>query len=268
MDVCKITLKLITALKLVKIDTPHLYAGFYMTQHNNDLGQAIGSPISDWQVCQRPPKTGMHSNYCKVEALNVDKHMHDLYHAFSKDHDHSNWTYLPYGPFNGEHGFDEFKTWLETTCTGDDPLFHTIIDLNSDKAVGIASLMRIEPQIGVIEVGHIHFSPLMQRTPLSTEAIYLLMKRVFDELGYRRFEWKCDSLNAPSCNAAKRFGFIPEGIFRQATMYKNRNRDTAWFSIIDSEWPALKVIFEAWLAPENFETSGQQINKLQFFRNT
>lgn len=146
-------------------------------------------------------------------------------------------------------------------------LFHTVIDLKSDKAVGIASLMQIRPESGVIEVGHIHFSPLMQRTPLSTEAIYLMMKRVFDELGYRRFEWKCDSLNSPSCNAAKRFGFSPEGIFRQVLMYKGRNRDTAWFSIIDSEWPALKAMFEAWLTPENFDTSGQQINNLQFFRN-
>ncbi|MCL4108379.1 UNVERIFIED_CONTAM: hypothetical protein GTU68_065407 [Idotea baltica] len=224
--------------------------------------------MSEWQARDLPPNTVMQGNYCRVEPIDIEKHAEDLYHAFAKDNDHSNWTYLPYGPFNGENGFDKFKTWIKTTCTNNDPLFHTIIDLNSEKAVGIASLMRIEPEIGVIEVGHIHFSPLMQRTPIATEAIFLMMKRVFDELGYRRFEWKCDSLNAPSCKAAKRFGFVPEGIFRQVTMYKNRSRDTAWFSIIDSEWPTLKKMFEAWLTPENFDENQQQINKLQFFRKT
>ncbi len=237
-----------------------------MTQYKNSLGQAIGSPLTDWQACERPPKTAILGNYCRVEALNIEKHAEDLYHAFAKDQDHSNWTYLPYGPFNGDDGFDEFKAWMNSTCSGQDPLFHTVIDLKTNIAVGIASLMRIEPKIGVIEVGHIHFSPLMQRTPISTEALYLLMKRVFDELGYRRYEWKCDSLNTPSCNAAKRLGFTPEGVFRQLTMYKGRNRDTAWFSIVDSEWPALKTMFEAWLAPENFDESGQQINSLQTFK--
>jgi len=237
-----------------------------MTQYKNSLGQAIGSPLTDWQACERPPKTAMLGNYCRVETLNIEKHVEDLYQAFAKDQDHSNWTYLPYGPFNGDEGFDAFKAWMNSTCSGQDPLFHTVIDLKTNKAVGIASLMRIEPQIGVIEVGHIHFSPLMQRTPISTEALYLLMKRVFDELGYRRYEWKCDSLNAPSCNAAKRLGFTPEGIFRQATMYKGRNRDTAWFSIIDSEWPALKAMFEAWLVPENFTNVGEQIHSLHSFK--
>jgi len=237
-----------------------------MTQQKNNLGQTIGSPLRDWQGCQSPPKTIIQGNYCRVEVLNIEKHAEDLYHAFAKDQDHSNWTYLPYGPFDGVDGFDEFKAWMNSTCRGEDPLFHTVIDLKTNKAVGIASLMRHELAIGVIEVGHIHFSPLMQRTPISTEALYLLMKRVFDELGYRRYEWKCDSLNAPSCNAAKRLGFKPEGIFRQATMYKSRNRDTAWFSIIDSEWPTLKVMFEAWLAPENFTNTGEQINSLNSFK--
>ena len=237
-----------------------------MTQHKNSLGQAIGAPLSDWQACQRPPKTAIQGNYSRVETLDIDKHAEDLFHAYANDEDQSNWTYLPYGPFNGEGGFEEFKAWIKATCTSDDPHFHTVIDIKNNKAVGIASLMRIEPQIGVIEVGHIHFSPLMQRTPISTEAIYLLMKRIFDELGYRRFEWKCDSLNTPSNQAAIRFGFIPEGVFRQATMYKGRSRDTSWYSIIDSEWPALKAMFEAWLKPANFDESGQQINSLQSFR--
>ena len=231
--------------------------------HKNELGQAIGFPLKDWQACQRPPKTPIHGRYCRLETLDVATHVEDLYEAYGKDQEHSNWTYLPYGPFND---FNEFKAWMKQTCCNDDPHFHTVIDLKTNKAVGIASLMRIEPEVGVIEVGHIHFSPLMQRTPVSTEALYLLMKRVFDELGYRRYEWKCDSLNSPSCNAAQRLGFTSEGIFRQLLIYKGRNRDTAWFSIIDKEWPALKAMFEAWLEPTNFDESGHQKNTLHFFK--
>ena len=236
-----------------------------MSEHTNDLGQAIGFPLSDWQECDRPSINPIIGDYCRLEMLDVEKHAEDLYQAFGTDQDQSNWTYLPYGPFDK---FETFKEWMNENCNGFDPFFHTVIDLKTGKPVGIASLMRIQPKVGVMEVGHIHFSPLMQRTPISTEALYLLMKRVFDELGYRRYEWKCDSLNAPLCNAAKRLGFIPEGVFRQLTMYKNRNRDTAWFSIIDSDWPALKTMFQAWLAPENFDASGQQIHSLQSFRKT
>lgn len=236
-----------------------------MKKHTNDLGQAVGFPMSDWQACERPPKTSMTGRYCRVEPMDVEKHAEDLFHAFAKDEDQSNWTYLPYGPFDD---FDKFKEWMKTTCCKEDPLFHTIFDLNTNKTVGIASLMRIEPHVGVVEVGHIHFSPLMQRTPISTEALYLLMKRVFEELGYRRYEWKCDSLNAPSRAAAERLGFSLEGIFRQLTMYKGRNRDTAWLSIIDSEWPALKTMFDSWLDPKNFDELGNQINRLQFFKTT
>ena len=235
-----------------------------MKEYTNDLGQPIGFPIPDWHACKRPPKTSIVGNYCRVQTLDIEKHAEDLYQAYGNDQDQSNWTYMPYGPFDN---FADFKAWMSNTCCGNDPHFHAVIDLQSEKAVGIASLMRILPKVGTIEVGHIHFSPLMQRTPISTEALFLLMKRVFDELGYRRYEWKCDSLNGPSCNAAKRLGFTPEGIFRQLTMYKNRNRDTAWFSIIDSEWPALKVMFEAWLAPKNFDASGQQLKSLQSYKS-
>lgn len=235
-----------------------------MSEFKNELGQPIGPPLSDWQACDRPPKTPITGQYCRVETLDLEQHAEDLYQAYGNDQDHSNWTYMPYGPFDS---FEDFKLWMSKTCCGSDPHFHTVIDLKSEKAVGVASLMRIEPAVGVIEVGHIHFSPLMQRTPISTEALYLLMKRVFDELGYRRYEWKCDSLNGPSNKAAKRLGFVPEGIFRQLTMYKGRSRDTAWYSIIDSEWPALKAMFEAWLSPENFDESGKQLKPLQRFRS-
>jgi len=234
-----------------------------MQKFKNNLDQTIGFPLPDWQACERPPSTSIQGNYCRVEKLDVEKHAEDLFDAYAKDTNHGNWTYLPYGPFSN---FTDFKTWLINSCCNDDPFFHTVIDLKTEKAVGIASYLRIEPEIGVIEVGHIHFSPLMQRTPVSTEALYLLMRRVFDELGYRRFEWKCDSLNAPSCKAAQRLGFIPEGIFRQLTMYKNRNRDTAWFAIIDNDWPALKTMFEAWLNAENFDESGKQKQSLESFK--
>ena len=226
-----------------------------MNEYQNNLGQPIGFPVEDWQPRPRPPTSIMTGRYCRVEPMDVSAHAEELYQSYGNDQDQRNWTYLPYGPFDE---FTDFKAWLDANCCNEDPLFHTIIDLKTNKAVGVASYLRIEPSVGVIEVGHIHFSPLMQRTPIATETMYLMMKRVFDELGYRRYEWKCDSLNAPSCAAAKRLGFQFEGIFRQLTMYKNRNRDTAWYAIIDSEWPALKKAFEAWLEPINFDENDQQ----------
>ena len=153
---------------------------------------------------------------------------------------------------------DKFKKWLQKNCLRNDPLFHTVIDKNQNIAVGMASYLRIERLIGNIEVGHIHFSPLMQQKPIGTEVMYLMMKRVFDELGYRRYEWKCDSLNKRSCRAAKRFGFTFEGIFRQHNIVKGHNRDTAWFSIIDKEWNRVKKNYEKWLDNKNFNDEGKQ----------
>jgi RimJ/RimL family protein N-acetyltransferase len=145
---------------------------------------------------------------------------------------------------------------------GDDPCFFAVIDLASNRAVGLASYLRINPGVGAIEVGHIHFSPLIQGKPISTEAMYLMMRQVFEVWGYRRYEWKCDALNGPSCKAALRLGFMFEGIFRQATMYKQRNRDTAWYSMIDREWPIAKGVFEVWLSAENFDDEGMQRSSL------
>jgi RimJ/RimL family protein N-acetyltransferase len=187
------------------------------------------------------------------------QHSVALFEAFIRAIDFHNWTYLPYGPFSS---LAEFQGWITSTCLGDDPCFFTIIDSDSGKAVGVASFLRILPTTGVIEVGHIHFSPLIQGSAISTEAMYLMMELVFEDLGYRRYEWKCDALNAPSCAAAKRLGFEFEGIFRQATMYKQRNRDTAWYSIIDREWPVIKPVFESWLSKDNFDASGQQRSSL------
>jgi len=168
------------------------------------------------------------------------------------------WTYLPYGSFGS---FDSFKAWMSDICAGPDPLPYAIIDLRSNRVVGLAAYLRIAPAAGSIEVGHVLYSPLLQRGTLATEAMYLLMRRAF-ELGYRRYEWKCDVFNAKSRAAAQRLGFSCEGIFRQAVVYKSRTRDTAWFSVIDGEWPALKEAFERWLHPANFDERGEQRTRL------
>lgn len=198
----------------------------------------------------------------RVEPLRLD-HAADLFEAYAADRDARIWSYMAYGPFATAAGLG---AWIEKAALGDDPLFHAIIDTKSGKAVGQASYLRIEPATGVIEVGHIVYAPSLQRTAAATETMFLMMKRVFDELGYRRYEWKCDALNEASRRAAPRLGFTFEGIFRQATIYKGRNRDTAWYSVIDSEWPALKSCYEAWLDSSNFDSTGRQRRTLAAFR--
>ena len=229
-----------------------------MTNTINDLGQPIGYPVVHWKPTVRPPRETMIGRYSRVEPINIERHAPDLFAANRSDAENRIWTYLPYGPFED---LDSYRDWLEKTCLGDDPLFQAIIDSTSGKAVGVASYLRIDPNSGVIEVGHINYSPLLQRSPAATEAMYLMMKRVF-ELGYRRYEWKCDALNQKSRKAAQRFGFSYEGIFRQATIYKGRNRDTAWYAIIDQEWPAMESAFKQWLDPANFDAHGQQKTRL------
>ena len=201
----------------------------------------------------------MEGRFCRLVPLDPAKHARELFEANSLDKDGRNWTYLFVGPFAD---FESYNAWLEQVAKSDDPLFHTIIDNESGKAVGVATFMRIDRAHGVIEVGNINYSPLLQRKPAATEAMFLMMRRAFDELGYRRYEWKCDSLNAPSRAAALRLGFQYEGLFRQAVVYKGRNRDTTWFSMIDREWPALRSAYETWLAPDNFDADGRQKRKL------
>jgi len=225
----------------------------------NSHVQPVGRALPGWTPRPRPPRTPLDGRFCRLEPLNAERHAVQLFEANAHDREGRNWTYLPYGPFDE---FEPYRAWVEKVTAADDPLFHAIIDRNTGKATGVASLMRIDPDNGVIEVGHINYSPLLQRTPAATEAMFLLMRRVFDELGYRRYEWKCDSLNAPSRAAAVRLGFTPEGLFRQATVYKERNRDTAWYSILDGEWPALKRAYEVWLAPDNFDAGGRQHRQL------
>lgn len=229
-----------------------------MSQMTNKLGQPIGFAVPDWSVRPRPPRTTMHGHFCQLEPLDVERHGASLHAANQLDSQGKNWTYLAYGPFET---LDAYRKWITDTCLGEDPMFYAVIN-KTGSAVGVASYLRIDDKAGVIEVGHINYAPPLQKTPAATEAMYLMMKRVFDELGYRRYEWKCDALNAPSQFAARRLGFRFEGIFRQATIYKNRNRDTAWFSILDREWPALKACFQRWLDPSNFDELGRQRQSL------
>lgn len=230
-----------------------------MPHRTNSLGQPIGHDVPGWTARPRPSTEPIEGRFCRVEKLDPAAHAADLFAGNRMDFEGRNWTYLAYGPFER---FDDYRAWLESAAAGDDPLFHTIVDRASGKAIGVASFLRIDPPNGVIEVGHINYSPLLQKRPHASEAMYLMMARVFDELGYRRYEWKCDALNGPSRAAAARYGFTFEGIFRQAVIYKGRNRDTAWFSITNKEWPAVKRGFQAWLEPANFDAQGHQKKKL------
>jgi RimJ/RimL family protein N-acetyltransferase len=234
-----------------------------VSEHRNHLGQPIGTPLPDWAARPLPPRTAMTGRFCRVEPLDAERHAAQLFAANAEDREGRNWTYLPRGPYAD---FASYREWAEAAAKSNDPLTHAIVDLASGRAVGAAALMRIDAPAGVIEVGSITYSPLLQRKPAATEAMYLMMRRVFDELGYRRYEWKCDCLNAPSRAAASRLGFRYEGLFRQATVYKGRNRDTAWFSVIDSEWPALRQAFERWLDPANFDAEGRQRASLSSLR--
>lgn len=220
----------------------------------NDLGQPVGPPLPGWSPPPAPPREPLAGRWCRLEPLDPGSHAEALFRAYSADTAGRLWTYLPYGPFSG---LEEFISWMTRSCLGADPLFFAVIDLSTGRAAGMASYLRIEPAAGSIEVGHINYAPELQRTIAATEAMYLLMKLAFD-LGYRRYEWKCDSLNEPSRAAALRLGFSYEGLFRQAAIYKGRSRDTAWYSVIDKEWPALREAFERWLNPANFDNGGKQ----------
>jgi RimJ/RimL family protein N-acetyltransferase len=226
-----------------------------MVEHANHLGQPIGVPVDGWAARERPARTPMSGRFCRVEPLDAARHAAELYAANSKDRDGRMWTYLPWGPYAA---FDDYLAAIEAGLRRADFITYAVIDAVSGKAVGVASYLNINPTAGSIEVGGIAYSPALQRKPAGTEAMYLMMRRVFDELGYRRYEWKCNALNAPSRAAAERYGFRFEGVFRQADIIKGRNRDTAWFSIVDSEWARIKAAFERWLDPGNFDDDGRQ----------
>ena len=194
----------------------------------------------------------------RLEPLNVERHATDLYAANSVDATVRMWTYLSYGPFAS---FDAYVVWMQGINQGNDPLFYAIVDQAQGRAVGVAGYLRIDPANGVIEIGHLAYSPRLQRTPVATETIYLMLDQVF-RLGYRRCEWKCDALNAPSRAAAHRLGFTFEGVFRQAAIYKGRSRDTAWYAILDRDWPGRRSGFQQWLDPANFDERGRQRQRL------
>jgi len=233
-----------------------------MSQRVNSFDQPIGPALLEWRAPPRPARTVLEGRFCRVEPLDVGRHARPLYDANSLDLEGRMWTYLFSGPFGS---FDEYRDWLTPKESSEDPLFFAFVDRDRGQAVGLGSYLRIDAAHGVVEVGHLAFSPLMQRSPVATEAMYLMMRNAF-ELGFRRYEWKCDALNAASRRAAERLGFTFEGIFRQAIVYKGRNRDTAWFSIIDHEWPVLDAAFRAWLDPSNFDADGQQQASLATLR--
>jgi RimJ/RimL family protein N-acetyltransferase len=225
------------------------------SETENRFGQPIGWPLPDWTPRPRPPRDPMVGRFCRLVAPEPARHAAEIFADAGDPAQDSLWTYLAYGPFETEA---QYQAWMDSVTDGQDPLFHAVIDAATGKAAGLASYLRIDPAVGSIEVGHLFFGPRLQRSAAATEAMYLMMRRAFDELGYRRYEWKCDALNLPSRRAAERLGFQFEGVFRQATVYKQRNRDTAWFSIIDQDWPRLKAGFEAWLDPGNFDAEGRQ----------
>jgi RimJ/RimL family protein N-acetyltransferase len=220
----------------------------------NLLGQPLGPPVAHWQAPPRPARAPMTGRYCRLEPADAGRDAAGLYAANARDADGRMWTYLPYGPFAS---LAEYRQWLESTCAGDDACFYTIVDLATGQPLGLASYLRIDPGNGSIEVGHLAYSPLLQRTRAATEAMFLMMQWAFGA-GYRRYEWKCNALNAPSRRAALRLGLSYEGVFRQAGIVKGRSRDTAWYAAIDAEWPALEVAYRTWLAPANFDADGRQ----------
>jgi RimJ/RimL family protein N-acetyltransferase len=218
-------------------------------------------PGLDWKPARRPSRIAIAGSLVALEPVDPARHATALFSA--ADGAPAIWDYLAYGPFEDQR---EFTTWLEDRAASDDPLFYAVVDRTSGAARGMASYMRMDPPNGAIEIGHIWFAPVMQRTRQATEAIFLLARHAFDDLGYRRLEWKCDSLNAPSRRAAERFGFVYEGVFRQHMVIKDRNRDTAWYGMTDGDWPLRRAAFEAWLAADNFDPSGRQRESLSALR--
>lgn len=224
----------------------------------NEFGQPIGEPLTTPLPTAPPTAERLSGRFAVVEPLDVTAHLDDLWTEFSSAPDGRDWTYLPDEPFAS---IDALRAWVERAVPSTDPLFFAIINRATGRACGFVSYLRIAPTSASIEVGYIHFGPSLQRTPAATEAMFLMMQHAFDS-GYRRYEWKCDALNAPSRAAAVRYGFTYEGTFRQATTYKGRTRDTAWFSIIDTEWPDVRSEFERWLEPSNFDPDGTQRTRL------
>lgn len=217
--------------------------------------KAFGEPIPDWVPPPAPDAPLLVGRFASLERLE-DRHAHELYRALVDDN--SVWDYLPYGPFPSEVGY---MRWVRDMALRADPYFYAVTDRATGLPGGVMSFLRIAAPIGVIELGHINLAPRLQRTRVATEAMVLMMRWAFG-VGYRRFEWKCDALNIPSRRAAQRLGLSYEGTFRQASIVKGRNRDTAWFAATDQDWPSLSAAYDAWLSPANFTSDGQQVESL------
>jgi len=218
----------------------------------------ITGPLVDARAARRPRHVVLEGRWTTVMGLSPNVHAGQLFEAL-QGAEHL-WTYLSSGPFTDRAAFEAY---VSSNATSDDPLFFALVDNSTKQAVGQAALLRIEPTHRVIEIGHILYSPRLQRTRIATEANYLFARHVFDDLGYRRYEWKCNALNEASRNAALRLGFTFEGVFRQHMIVKGRNRDSAWLSMLDTEWPARREEFERWLSPDNFNAAGEQLSPLR-----
>ncbi len=237
---------------------------FIVSSDPQDLAQPTGRPLPDWQPRPRPQRVTLSGRYCQLVPLVADQHAAALDAAFrGNGRGDGLWTYMGIGPFADAAAYRAYAQAAEALT---DPLQFVVIDVARRQPVGTLALMRVDEKNGVIEVGMVTFSDQLKRSPMSTEAQFLLMQYVFDTLGYRRYEWKCDSLNLPSRAAALRLGFQYEGQFRQAVVTKGRNRDTSWFAIIDADWPVLKAAFLAWLEPANFDAGGRQRQSLRELR--
>jgi RimJ/RimL family protein N-acetyltransferase len=232
-----------------------------MNQRINEYDQPIGEELSNWQKRKFPTDMYYVGKYTIVTRLSRT-HIKDLYNVYKVSHP-SNWTYLPDVP---PQNYETFEQTLLEKIENREHIYYAVLNKETNKALGIFSLMRIDQANGVIEVGNVNFSDALKRTRMSTEAHYLLAKYVFEELQYRRYEWKCDSLNAPSIQTSKRLGFTYEGTFRNAVIYKNRSRNTSWFSMLIEEFPLHKQAFTHWLAEENFDDKGVQVQRLESYR--
>ena len=221
----------------------------------------VGPIVNPLPSGKLPDLSTIHGRWMRLDPLDADRHVAQLYESISgKNADDGMWSYMAFGPFPT---LEVFTEWLKQRQVLLDPWFYTLVNNQTGKACGMGAFMRADPANGAIEIGNIWLAPYLQRTREGTEALYLMMCYAFDDLGVRRLEWKCDALNAPSRRAALRYGFTFEGIFRQHFIIKGRNRDTAWFSMIDKEWPAVRAGFDAWLAPENFDEKAHEKAKLQ-----
>lgn len=231
----------------------------FIPSTTNQHGQRVGMPVREWQAAPRPQRRTLEGQYCRLVPLEPEIHASELFELTCVSGDESTWTYMHYGPFSS---LKAFHRWTTDYCTTGDRLFYAIIAREDGRPRGFACYQRIDPDNGSIEVGNVYYGPSLRRTAAATEAMYLMMREAFCT-GYRRYEWKLDALNVPSHKAARRFGFTFEGTFRQGHVYKGRNRDISWYSMLDSEWDWLQRAYEEWLNPHNFDRNGGQRSSLE-----